>query len=180
MAIEARIVPFREFLDSVRGTDPEAFVALEKTVANAEAVRRMRAYILDRYKGLEARYSFVDANGSVVDCIVFRRQPLLRGTREDVARATALRFSESAYETDSRTDLPEGTIPVRRLTLEEMAKFEDIQQFLSQTSGTATRRPPEVTPSGIGMHRWAYAFQSVANIASSISGVRPTTQRWSS
>jgi len=181
MAIETGVVPFKKFLDSVRQTDPESFAASEKTVANAKALREMRTHILDRYKGAEAKCSFVDANGFVVDCISLERQPLLRGTREAVARATARHNAESAGDRDGRTDCPGGTIPVRRVTLEEMSKFEDLQMFFRENlAGNDTRRPPEVTPSGIGPHRWEYAFQSVANIASSICGISPSTQRWSS
>jgi hypothetical protein len=181
MAIETGVVPFKGFLDSVRQTDPDSFASSEKTVSNAEAVRQMRTHILDRYKGAEAKCSFIDANGSVVDCISLERQPILRGTREAVAQATALRNGEPTCETESRTDCPGGTIPVRRVTLEEMSKFEDLEMFFKENLlEHESRRPPEVTPSGIGTHRWEYAFQSVANIASSICGLSPSSQRWSS
>jgi len=182
MATETRVVPFKEFLDAVRQTNPEAFAASGKTIAKAEAVRQMRAHILDRYKGVESKCSFVDANGFVVDCISLEPQPLLRGTREDVARATAQRKARLAYEEiESREDCPEGAIPVRRITLEEMSKFEDLERFFrGNLMANEAKRSPEVTLSGIGTHRWEYAFQSVANIASSICGFSPSSHRWSS
>ncbi len=154
MAINQGIIPINEVLNAESHTDSETFAVSGKTTADAETT---------------------GAKGSILESIAFDRRPVLRGTRENVARAAALLNAESAPSAESNVDCPEAIIAMRRLTLEEMSRFENLQLSLQETlSGSEVQRPPEVTPSGIGNHRWAYAFQSVAEIASLLCGIRPS------
>jgi hypothetical protein len=59
---------------------------------------------------------------------------------------------------------PEGTIPMRRITLEDMARFETLQDFLRKGPGGAGRPPRIAEPATVPVtHRWAHAYQNVTN-----------------
>ena len=64
---------------------------------------------------------------------------------------------------------PSGTIPIRRVTLEDMSRFENLRQFLQKRPGGGAIPPRAPSPSAqpqaaAATHRWAHAFQNVANL----------------
>jgi hypothetical protein len=69
---------------------------------------------------------------------------------------------------------PAGTIPVRRVTLDDMSRFENLRGFLRKTPtggaepprAEAPRAPntPVLTGQVAATHRWAHAFQNVSNV----------------
>jgi hypothetical protein len=60
---------------------------------------------------------------------------------------------------------PEGTVPVRRVTLEDLTRFDTLQDFFSKGPQGAGRRPPRTSePRTVAVtHRWAHAYQNVTN-----------------
>jgi hypothetical protein len=61
----------------------------------------------------------------------------------------------------------EGTIPMRRVTLEQMTRFETVQDFLRKGPGYAGRPPRETTLAALATvptHRWAQGYQVVNNL----------------
>jgi hypothetical protein len=66
---------------------------------------------------------------------------------------------------------PEGSIPVRRVTLTEMTKFGTLKDFLQKRTGperlTKTKALPPDTPATSTLHRWAHAYQYVNNFGGS-------------
>jgi Neprosin/Pentapeptide repeats (8 copies) len=175
------IQSFKQFLESVDATKPaKSLQAAPGAIAGEPAVAEMRAHVLRHYEGVEAEYSFVDENGSIFDCVPIEKQPSLRRAGAPVAKApdlpsaaTDVRKLESreldgrrgehveplhADRKDAhgnRMHAPDGTIPLRRLTLESMARFGSLQQFL-QKSPLGSALPP--SPSG---RRTAGAAQSM-------------------
>jgi hypothetical protein len=60
---------------------------------------------------------------------------------------------------------PEGTIPMRRVTLEEMSRFETVQDFFRKSPRDGGRPPRVSEPTTVPItHRWAHAYQNVNNL----------------
>src|SRR5579862_2573991 len=157
------IKPFREFLDDVSKAKLDTLAPHAATkVKESSSLEEMRTHILNHYKGDEAQHSFVDANGSVFDCIPVEQQPSLRG-KGSAAKAPDLPIAKvQAGPTDDRKakqieaplgagkkdaegnamECPEGTIPLRRLRLEDMARFENLHQFFQKSPAGNEISPP--------------------------------------
>jgi hypothetical protein len=167
-------------------------------VASEQAFNEMKAHALKLYQGVEARNSFVDENGSIFDCIPVGQQPALRGSTQGVAKAPDMPPSATkAGPVDDRRPVqivsslgagkkdvhgnemscPEGYIPMRRVTLEELTRFETLQHFFLKSPQGAGRppiaspNPVAANPAGVAVahgvaatHRWAHAFQNVNNL----------------
>jgi hypothetical protein len=167
-------------------------------VSNEAALSAMKAHISSLYRGTTVVHSFEDENGSIFDCIPVNQQPALRGAApaappsalpaaKPMAAAGAQAVGErrlspvgtvlQAGQKDqhgNERSCPPGHIPMRRVTLQELTRFESIDHFLRKgpldtgqppmapTAGAALRRQFE--PPGVGAtHRWAHAYQNVAN-----------------
>jgi hypothetical protein len=200
------ITPFRQFVASLQQVQADQHVAVAGSRArNAAAVQEMQAHLVRHYAGVDATHSFSDENGSVFDCIPVEQQPALRqagaapATPPDLPPPSAAAAGAQAPVIDRPTEpvvqlhpdrqdqygnvmqAPDGTIPMRRLTMANLARFETLQHFFQKSPyGSAT--PPGASgptsagsPQGSGggaappaaavaqTHRWAHAAQSVAN-----------------
>ena len=164
----------------------------ESRVAHEDAFSEMREHILGLYEGVEAPHSFMDETGAIFDCIPVEQQPSLRGSAEAVPVAPDLppppdqrgeipagvadqderrdNLADSALTPD-RSDAygnvmhcPEGTIPMRRVTLEDLTRFETLQDFFAKGPRGAARPPRMTEPTTVApTHRWAHAYQIVDN-----------------
>lgn len=183
-------------------------------VANEQAFNEMKAHVVNLYRGLQTRNSFVDENGSVFDCIPVTQQPALKASGQPLAQAPTMPPTEKKTgPLDDRRTLqatsplaagrkdalgnemscPEGYIPMRRITLEELTRFETLRHFFMKSpqgggrpfvaanlpsGGSPTTHPVTtpleraatdpggiVPPATVGAtHRWAHAYQNVANL----------------
>ena len=196
---DTKIATLVEFLRTVDVAKHEQFVGRPTVkVANEAALTAMKAHILSLYRGVEARNSFEDENGSVFDCIPVSQQPALKGASPAEApsmpplrakpaaeatptgeRRTAAATSPIAAGQKDRYGnervCPAGYIPMRRVTLEELTRFETLQRFFQknpQGAGHAPAAPSGIAappkqfePPGVGAtHRWAHAYQNVDNL----------------
>ncbi|HEY0205440.1 MAG TPA: neprosin family prolyl endopeptidase [Acetobacteraceae bacterium] len=198
--IPAGIQPFSQFLDTLRAAKPAQSGPAPGKVASQGAFADMHNYLVRHYDGIEAQHSFVDENGSIFDCIPIEQQPSLRGhsgklpTAPDLPGASAgagqadgrhARAVEALHQ--GRKDqhgntmaAPDGTIPMRRLTLENLGRFETLRHFF-QKSPVGSGRPPSQqrgpgsdggehgdapfsAPTVAATHRWAHAYQNVPNL----------------
>jgi hypothetical protein len=167
-------------------------------VADDAAFAAMKAHISQLYSGVTEVHSFEDENGSVFDCIPVNQQPALKGAapaqppnlpamekstgpagaavgdRKPIEIAGA--FGAGRKDKHGNTmSCPEGHIPMRRITLEELTRFESLRHFF-QKSPTGGGRPPQgsnspaatalpgITPAVAATHRWAHASQNVNNL----------------
>jgi len=185
------IPPFKAFMDGVQAAKHADYAATPMAkVAHEDAFAEMRAHILKLYDNVEVTHSFEDANGSIFDCIPVAHQPSLKGTSGPIPKAPDLPIHEApahAGPKEERKDTliaspmgpdrmdrhgnvmhcPEGTVPMRRITLENMVRFGTLKDFFRKGPGEV--RPPISSPSG-GIapgapptHRWAHAYQNVNN-----------------
>lgn len=179
----------KEFVDSIRSQKHASFLARnlpETKVANEAAFADMQAHILSLYDNTEAVHSFMDETGAVYDCIPAEQQPSLRGSREGIPSAPDAPPHEAAggpsdelrdslivspLGSDKKDkfgnvmDCPQGTIPMRRVTMEQLARFETLKDFFRKGPAGAGLRPPRLIepPQVAATHRWAHAFQNVSN-----------------
>jgi hypothetical protein len=136
---------------------------------------------LSLYEGVSARHSFIEHGGSYVDCIPIDQQPGVRAAGGKIAEPPVF-FSTSTPPTAAKPlepqlrrgrkdsfgneqHCPHGTIPMRRITLEEMGRFESLDHFF-QRGRWAKGHPGETRLKGRDAssgHRYAHAYQTVNN-----------------
>ncbi|MFF2545048.1 neprosin family prolyl endopeptidase [Kitasatospora sp. NPDC058063] len=175
---------FAKFMDSMESARHEDFVrrGLAGTT-DADSFSAMVEYIRNIYAGVEVAHSFVDTNGQVFDCVPIESQPALRGSfsvppappdAPVVARPRSA-GQGTPIQPQLRSDrldkfghamsCPPGTIAMRRVTLEELARSGSVQNFhrkYPQGEGRHPRLSPPEADSGI--HKYAHAFQVVDNL----------------
>jgi hypothetical protein len=185
---EHGILPFQQFVDSLHATRPEHFLNVAHSrIADEQSFSDIHSHLTDYYAGAEAAHSFVDANGSIFDCMPVEKQYSLRGKTAAVASPPDLPTDRYAAQPPSPakhivqlhaslTDplgntmlAPEGTVPVRRLTFENLARFRTLREFFQKSPGrTGSAAPPGAGGSGspavAATHRWAHAAQAVNNL----------------
>ena len=195
---EHGIVPFRQFVDQLHAARPEHYLNVASSrIMNEQSFDDIHSHLKNYYEGTEAAHSFVDANGSIFDCMPVEKQYSLRANAGAVARAPDLPANATkaggaappapadrivqlhASMTDplGNTMLaPEGTIPVRRLTVENLARFRTLREFLQKSPSGGSLPPttgsaaagggslPPIAAAVAATHRWAHAYQAVNNL----------------
>jgi len=164
-----RFVPFQEFLASVTSADPAAhFGRSSARVTNMEAFEEMRRHVLRMYDGVVVNHSFV-MNNHHFDCVPITQQPSVRLLGIDRIEAPL----EPALSEPSHANAPgdlftisqldstvaldsfgnslqceEETIPMRRITLEDLTRFPTLRAFFEKGPNGAGRapQPSETTP----------------------------------
>ncbi len=107
-------LPFPNFLAATTAATFEDYAARPKVkTSNAEEFTRMQRYVLDHYAGKSAVKS-VFVGSHIFDCLV-PQDPLPDPVLED------------------GDGCPQGSIPVRRITLEELTRFRTLRDFLGKT-----------------------------------------------
>jgi hypothetical protein len=196
----AGFVALAEFLPGVAAAKFEGFHrGAETRVRTAEAFAEMRRHILSLYEGvaLDGVHSFL-LDGNHFDCLPIEQQPSVRGlglTHVEVAPPPLNSAAEPAVpapgepaEPGTRASSPltlgsrdgfgneihcaEGTIPMRRVTLEEMTRFETLRQFFEKGpdgAGQIERGELEQEKAAPAkpVHKYAHAYEVVDNLGGS-------------
>ena len=169
-------------------------------VRSASAFDEQRRHLIDMYADVEASHSFQDSGGQIFDCIPIKSQPALKKSGAPLAmppslpQATAVAGQTTKVAPplhEGRLDAhgnemncPSGTVAIRRLTLEELTKFETLDHFLKKSPRRPRRhfrshavKVAGVAPQGESTpHEYAHAAQDVANLGGhSILNVWPLT-----
>lgn len=169
------IVAFREFVDSLQDTRSGDFVNVPHSrIVDKLAFEEIKSHLLDYYDGVQAVHSFMDANGSVFDCIPVESQFSLRGHHGAIAEASDLPLpAEPARRSGlpdrhivqlhprlidrlgNRMAAPRGTIPVFRLTFDHLARFRNLGEFFGRASAAGAVAQ---------VRKHAFGMQQVANV----------------
>ncbi|HEX6444005.1 MAG TPA: neprosin family prolyl endopeptidase [Streptosporangiales bacterium] len=179
MASPLGILPHDAFRTMVRNTtlnqlrdDPRVRVA-NRTVFDA-----MKAHLLDLYADMQVEHSFEDVAGQVIDCVPVEEQPSLRGRQpksppdlrpvlrgHDPAPTRSVpRVPVDERRRDRHGNVmaaPEGTIPVRRLTLADLTRSRTLDEFFRKAPGPTSEPPSTPDPDTSKNHRYAYTHQTV-------------------
>jgi len=178
-------VPFQDFLEATKAPNSTVMNRPESRVKDSKSFEQMRRYILSLYAGVQVTHSFV-ADSSHFDCVPAEQQPSIRllglsGIAEpppqsmlsgDVPSndggegpARAASQTDAAVDQFGKSTTCEATtIPMRRVTLEEMTRFSSLGEFF-QKGAAGAGRPAEagdVTPATAApAHKYAVLLQNV-------------------
>jgi hypothetical protein len=151
-------------------------------VAGRAAFREMQDHIDKLYDGVTVVQSYEDIGGQVIDCIPIEQQPGLRNARSPMPTPPDLSGKRtSQHDPISRAvpaptldrhgnvrSCPQGTIPMRRITLDELVRFENLDSFFRKyppaTSTMVASIDATVPVAGGNNHRYSAARQGIANI----------------
>jgi len=155
-------------------------------VAGFKAFQEMKAYIAKIHSGIDAVHSYEDGSGQIFDCIPIEQQIGLRGNTKPIPAPPDLRLEGGARASGSLPaarpmataprdrhgnpqQAPAGTIPVRRVTLEDLIRFEDLDSFFRKHPSTVVASAPIARPSlpdpdSTKNHRYAVGYEQVDNI----------------
>lgn len=168
-------VSYDAFIKATASVRYSQQTAAERTAmkADASAFAQMQTYILDHYRGVKVEHSFL-LDGAYYDCAVTNTQPSVRdlGGKKVATPPAALKTVVPAGEhatsqvapgqTDAfgnKVACPSGTIPIRRVTLEQTTQFPSLSAYFSKQPAGAGQ--PTITPGNA--HRYGVGYQSVAN-----------------
>jgi len=168
-------VSFASFIKATSGAQYSQAAVAEGAAmtADSQAFGQMQAYILNHYRGVQVEHSFV-LNGAYFDCAITSTQPSVRdlgiakiatpptslpGVRPAGAQATSPLTQGLTDAYGNKISCPSGTIPMRRMTLEETTRFPTLAAYLGKQPGTTT--PPTIDPGPA--HRYAVGYQYVNN-----------------
>jgi hypothetical protein len=174
---------FRRFVDNLAAARYQEYLAAPSGgMIQEDTYSGMQQYLLERYEGIEVSHSFMADNGQIFDSIPENQQPALRLSGQAMAE-TPESPPQAAGQSDrgllstaqfdgnrqdrfgNRLLSPPGTVPIRRITIEELSRFGSLRAFSRKApvgrSGHPRLTPPELTSA---VHRYAYAFQSVSHL----------------
>ncbi|MFL6449684.1 MAG: hypothetical protein ACJ746_18680 [Bryobacteraceae bacterium] len=142
-----KIIPFSEFIRSVKRADPNEFLGRPAVgVKDAAAFEQMRTYILKLYEGVHVLRSY-QVSTQTVDCVPEREQPSMRGEHGKTAApppATPLVDRKKGAATGGCAP---GSVPMRRITFEELTRFRSLDDFLHKAPhGRMPMPPPQNRP----------------------------------
>jgi hypothetical protein len=191
MATVNGIVPFDAFLQSLEQAQASDIKALaSRGDEGRQAFEKFRSYLLTRYSGVEVPHSFVDDAGQIIDCIPIDQQPSRKSRAGEPLKTPPQipagaghsdrqpagdpapsqlpsLLSQGAHDTyGNARQCPVGTVPVVRTTLEQLAKYRDLNEFFRKAPDGG-RLPSDVVRdlrANTSQHRYAHALQPVANI----------------
>lgn len=196
-------VPFQQFLSNIRTAHADTYVARGPyAVKDSVSFTQMQQYVLNMYKDVHVSQSFVLGNDHF-DCIPVQEQPGARklglthvATPPPVSASLPQAFARGAplnslnQATPISSQLAEndrvdtlghsrvcaaGTIPMRRITLEELSRFPNLKAYFQKTPDGAEHLPTnQIVPPQVYSHKYSYTYQYVTNI-----GQTDTINLWS-
>ena len=125
----SKLIPFAEFIREVKHADAHEFLARPSSnVRDLAAFEEMRQYILTLYRGAHVHHSYV-LGSQTIDCIPINQQPSLRD------RGVVLTPEPPSSGTNTppgSSNCEEHTIPMRRITLEQLSHFRTLHEFFQK------------------------------------------------
>jgi Neprosin len=173
-------VPFNQFLANTTSASAASYVGQPGfAVQDDNTFSLMQQYILTMYQAAQVSQSFY-IYGQYYDCIPIQEQPsyVLQGLN-GVAQAPPATTAMSAGDVFSpqlgpgdqydqfgnSTTCGVNTIPMRRLTLNELASYATLSDFQSKAPDGSGQLPGEPAPQA--NHQYAYTLQTVNNFGGS-------------
>jgi Neprosin len=171
-------LPFQKFVASTAAASPDEYMSRPGSqVKDAAAFDEMRRYILTIYQGVQVEHSMVEDSG-YFDCVPVAQQPTARllGINEidqppvelppgsgDNQRVSAVDIQPAFDSFGNSLSCEAGTIPMRRLSLDEMTQFVTLSDFLRRGRGLIPTEG-DVLPPAAREKRYAVERQHVDNL----------------
>jgi len=171
-------VPFETFVERTESASPMHVRGPQSRVKGSAEFNEMRHHLITMYRGVRVNHSFVkDANH--FDCIPVEQQPSVRalgidriaaappasmatrlaGPDTPAKQASQANASKPFDESGNPIGCEPSTIPMRRITLDEMTRFPTLREFLDKKP-SAPATPAVSAPA----HKYAYMQQTVDNL----------------
>ena len=171
-----RFMSFTDFVQRVNQENSREYLARRGSkVKDAAAFEEMHQYILDMYRGVHVKHSYV-LGSQTIDCVPIAQQPSVRDrgsneiapepptsavagrpSNEDSAAAVTPSRISTVKTTDEFGNIigcEERSIPVRRITLEQLSNFRTLREFLQKgpnSTGDAPNPSKEQPPTPPGV-----------------------------
>lgn len=198
-------VPFSNFVESTKeASASDHMTRAASRVKDAAAFEEMRQHVLTLYQGVQVNHSFV-LGSSHFDCVPLAQQPAARtfgitGVPAPPPQSMLARHSAASHATNppslqeraktsdefgNSVGCEEQTIPMRRVTLEEITHFPTLRDYLAKGPVSAGQAKTPHLPNRTQLvappaddptlnHRYAIMTQTVDNI-----GGTSTLNTWS-
>src|SRR4051794_15507655 len=181
-----RFISFPEFIQGGRLATSSQYVGRAPAkVGNAAAFTEMRQHVLRMYDGVHVHHSYV-LDSEYFDCVPIMEQPSVRllglkkvntappqaarsvqgepGSATDAEPAMQTGLVVKVDQFGNSIPCESGTIPMRRITLEELTKFSNLREFFQKEPGKAGQSPfKEGYGRAAASHKYAHAYQNIAN-----------------
>jgi hypothetical protein len=165
----ARLTPFPDFVAGVRAARPAP-------AQDPNAFQEMQQHILTMYTGEQVTHSFV-ADEHPFDCVPIEQQPSVRlldithiatppphpaPVDDEQGPGVPIRV-KSQFADNARDDLgnllrcEDGTIPMRRITLEDISRFGTLRRYLQKSPGDSL-------PDAAEIHKYATTLDHIDNL----------------
>jgi hypothetical protein len=165
-AVVKTFVPYDKFFSEMKRAQYKDYAEREGTkVKSAAEFEKMKAHVLSMYEGVKVKNSFVLGENDYVDCVDIYTQPGLRqgGKRQELAKPPAAKIAEEKEEDHERTGqavepmlgrqkrdafgnvqfCEEGFIPMRRVTLDELVRYETLADFFNKYGKAGEKGDPQ-------------------------------------
>src|SRR3954452_1397388 len=159
-------VPFQDFYRSVASARFEDYARKDGVkVTSADEFQRMKTHIVSTYEGVRVKNSFALGERDLIDCIDMRTQPALRkdGRFTELAKTPAPMIAKEKRGDESRQGTQvapmlsarkkdqfgnvqyceQGFIPMRRITLDELVRYETLADFFNKYGKAGQKGVPE-------------------------------------
>lgn len=138
----AKLVPFPTFIQSVKAANPNDFLGHSAfKVQDAASFEEMRQYILSLYDQVHVSHSYV-LGSQTFDCVPVDQQPSVRalGTNKIATEPPATKrpqhfLAETNDESGKTSGCEDRTIPMRRITLQQLSQFRTLKEFFRKDPG---------------------------------------------
>jgi hypothetical protein len=170
----SQFIPFQEFLAGVTSADAASYLNTPGArVESAAAFEEMRGHLLSLYTGVNPTNSFL-LGSQYIDCIPVMQQPSVRllGVTGIAAQPPpppplpgppppGVVTSSPLDPFGNQVACRSGTIPMQRLTLEDLAHFATVRDFLHKEPPPLAASPPAISNND---YRYATAFSQASNL----------------
>jgi neprosin-like protein len=179
---------FQAFVESIDRAKADDYLGKPGVrAADRASFDKMKAYLVDHYRGMHVTHTFTEAGDVSVDCVPILEQPSIKNLRSD--ERTIERRPPSVLETPRGIEPQQGrtefsarrtiditlkrgvvdaagrerfcrgdTIPIRRITLDDLVRFRSLEAFFHKGERREGRQIP-----GDEQHYYARGVQFVNN-----------------
>ena len=139
-------VPFGKFLQGVSNARYSDYTQRTTTkVQNAQAFEEMRLYVLKLYTGVRVVSTYM-TNGKSFDCVVSASKQIPPPPASVPTQNTGSTPGGQSNVSNSAF-CKQGSIPMQRVTLDQLVQFSTLQAFLTKSPGGPSL-PPVPPPNG--------------------------------
>jgi Neprosin len=185
-------VPFDQFVQGVKDADANELIARPTMkVTTTASVEEMRQHILRLYEGVHVVHSYV-LGSQTFDCVPIQQQPSVRilgiskiAAAPPTSALAGVPAGENPSVNKTPSQLPAGkteddfgnslgceanTIPMSRITLEQLSRFETLRQFFEKGPNGSGHplEPAQAAPTTpTNAHAYSFTYQYVNNLGPS-------------